>query len=67
MAYAELVEEAKGLSESSVSEVIDFIKFLKAKEEPKNISGIKFDLLKGGLKYMADDFDAPLDCFREYM
>ncbi len=68
MAYAELVEEAKGLSEQSTSEVIDFIKFLKAKEEKsENTSGIKFDLLKGGLIYMADDFDAPLDCFEEYM
>ena len=24
-------------------------------------------LRKGALKYMADDFDAPLDCFKEYM
>ena len=24
-------------------------------------------LRKGALKYMADDFDAPLDCFKDYM
>lgn len=24
-------------------------------------------LRKGSLKYMADDFDAPLDCFKDYM
>ena len=24
-------------------------------------------LRKGSLKYMAEDFDAPLDCFKDYM
>ena len=66
MAYAELIEEAKGLDESNISEVIDFIKFLKAKNSTQK-SAIVFDELKGGLKYMADDFDETPDCFKEYM
>ena len=66
MAYAELIEEARGLSESSVYEVIDFIKFLKAKEA-KPTKERKSNLLAGGLKYMADDFDETPDCFKEYV
>ncbi len=27
----------------------------------------KAGFLKGGIKYMADDFDAPLDDFKDYM
>ena len=38
--------------------------------EPSKESLIKkrpFGLHKGSLKYMAEDFDAPLDDFKEYM
>lgn len=66
MGYAELIEEAKGLSENRVAEVVDFIKFLKSKDDGKK-SNIVFDELKGGLLYMADDFDETPDCFKEYM
>ena len=55
-----------GLSEASVAEVLDFIQFLKAKDDRKK-SNIIFDELKGGLIYMADDFDETPDCFKEYM
>ncbi len=66
MAYSELIEEVKGLSESSLAEVLDFVKFLKAKDDSKK-SNIIFDELKGGLLYMADDFDETPDCFKEYI
>lgn len=66
MAYAELIEEAKDLSENHVSEVLDFIKFLKAQEK-KNGSKVVFDALKDKLRYTADDFDATPECFKEYM
>ncbi len=66
MAYSELVEEAKGLSESSLDEVLDFIKYLKTKDDSKK-SNIVFDELKGGLLYIADDFDETPDCFKEYL
>ncbi|MBP5160357.1 MAG: DUF2281 domain-containing protein [Lachnospiraceae bacterium] len=57
MAYAEIVEEAKGLSERSAAEVLDFIKFLKSKEDKEDKAERKSNLLSGGLKYMAEDFD----------
>jgi hypothetical protein len=40
MAYAEIIEEAKTLSDNSASEVLDFIKFLKAKEEKKKTESL---------------------------
>lgn len=66
MAYAEIIEEAKTLSDISASEVLDFIKFLKAKEE-KNRTERRSNLLAGGLLFMAEDFDETPECFREYM
>ena len=38
MAYSELIEEARTLTERNIAEVTDFIKFLKAKQtdEKKN-------------------------------
>ena len=66
MAYAELIEEVKDLSENNMAEVLDFVKFLKAKQG-KTTSKIQFDTLKGKLKYISDDFDETPDCFKEYM
>ena len=66
MAYSEIIEEAKTLSDSNMAEVLDFIKFLKNKQT----SSVKHrtpGLLKGKLKFIADDFDETLDCFKEYM
>ncbi len=65
MAYAELIEEAKKLSEDHIPEVIDFIKFLNSKQKSKKTR--QSNLLSGRLKYMADDFDETPDCFKEYM
>ena len=66
MAYAEIIEEAKTLSEYSASEVLDFIKFLKAKESKKS-NERKSNLLAGGLIFMSEDFDETPDCFKEYL
>ncbi|SEG45783.1 Protein of unknown function [Butyrivibrio sp. Su6] len=65
MAYAELIEEAKKLSEDNIPEVIDFIRFLNSKQDNKKER--QSNLLSGKLKYMADDFDETPDCFKEYM
>ncbi|WP_034443613.1 DUF2281 domain-containing protein [Butyrivibrio sp. AE2032] len=65
MAYAELIEEAKKLSEDNIPEVIDFIRFLNSKQDNKKER--QSNLLRGKLKYMADDFDETPDCFKEYM
>lgn len=50
MAYAELInEEIKYLSDDNAAEVLDFVKFLRKKQEEKK-NGLKLDLLKGGVK-----------------
>ena len=66
MAYAEIIEEAKGLSEYRAAEVLDFIKFLKANDGERKLER-KSNLLAGGLVFMADDFDKTPECFEEYM
>ncbi len=66
MAYSELIEAAKGLSEDDITEVVDFVNFLKQKNKKDN-NRVVLDSLKGKLKYMADDFDETPDCFKEYM
>ena len=65
MAYSELIEAAKDLSENDIAEVVDFVNFLKLKSNRSN--RVVLDSLKGKLKYMADDFDETPDCFKEYM
>ncbi len=68
MAYSELVEEAKTLTERNMAEVTDFIKFLKAKQNNDKKDQRRCpDLLKGRLKFMADDFDETPDCFGGYI
>ena len=61
------------LSTEQQAEVVDFIVFLSTRQskaqssQPSGNSSFPFDCLAGGLNYIADDFDAPLDDFREYM
>lgn len=66
MVYTELIEAAKDLSESDLAEVVDFVNFIKSKNNNTG-SRVIFDELKGGLKYMAEDFDDTPECFKEYM
>ncbi|MBI5215200.1 MAG: DUF2281 domain-containing protein [Ignavibacteriae bacterium] len=49
-------------------EVVDFIDFLIAKKEKESapFEGPKFGCAKGQIM-MSDDFDAPLEDFKEYM
>ena len=73
-----LLEEAQGMSEASLMEVVRFMRFVKMEnngnpEEPvshyaEGSSNVirKPGLYKGLIK-MADDFDAPLEDFKEYM
>ena len=71
MTYAMLIEKAKVLPEESIlklSEYIDFLLFEMEKstmttttDHPKRTIG----QLEGKLKYMAPDFDAPIE-FKEY-
>ena len=67
MTQAELIyQHLQRLPESIVAEVLDFVRFLEHKQpemkpqEPRQSGSAK------GLVWMADDFDAPLDDFKDY-
>lgn len=68
MSSADLLVKLNSLPEDLRKQVLDYIEFLLARKlrpEPpkkKRVSG----LMKGQI-HMADDFDAPLDDFKEYM
>ena len=63
------------LPEDVKSEVIDFMEFLLSKRKrqsdkrapDKNKPCPKFGSGKGMFTYIADDFDEPLDDFKDYM
>ena len=61
-----IIEEVKSLSRD------DRRRLLERLEHDEDLSTVKTPVrragtLKGTVKYMAPDFDAPLDDFREYM
>jgi hypothetical protein len=60
-----LFRQIDELSEESLLEAKKLIAQLKSKQEqkPKRQAGC----MKGFVTYMAEDFDAPLDDFKEYM
>ena len=69
MAQSQLLEKVKKIPPAYQQEVADFIDFiLKKKRVPseKKDTRRKIGLLKGKLQ-MADDFDAPLEDFKDYM
>ena len=76
MSVDALVKEAQGLSEKAILDVIRYMKFLKfeassfdgsnASAAPPRGKIRKAGIWKGQIK-MADDFDEPLDDFKEYM
>lgn len=70
MRYAMLAEKAVGLSDENILNVARYIDFLKSKQgtlrETKKQKRT-LDRLAGGLTYMSDDFDAPLEDLKEYM
>ena len=75
MALELILQEAQGLSEESLMEVLRFMRFIKA--ESTNVSAS--DAAQGdspkrrkagqyqGQILMSDDFDAPMSEFKEYM
>lgn len=73
MAYEMLMQEAQGMSEAALMEVVRFMRFIKgetaARTEGEGES--KPIIRKAGLYrgkiIMSDDFDAPLEEFKEYM
>jgi len=62
-----LFTKINSLSPSMIKEVDDFIDFLKSKKKnKKKIKERKFGCAKG-LFVMHEDFDSPLEDFKEYM
>ncbi|OFX57546.1 MAG: hypothetical protein A2W84_07720 [Bacteroidetes bacterium GWC2_40_13] len=62
-----LFTKINSLPPSMIKQVDDFVEFLKSKQKLKEkIKERKFGCGKG-LIIMHDDFDAPLDDFKEYM
>ena len=67
MADIQLYTEINTLPLHLKREVADFVEFLKQKAKSKNkIRKRKFGYAKGFFK-MSEDFDEPLDEFKEYM
>jgi Protein of unknown function (DUF2281) len=67
MGTAQLIKEIETLPLELRKEVEDFVSFLKIKYFKSNqISKREYGFAKGKVK-MSDDFDAPLDDFKEYM
>ena len=61
-----LFTKINSLPPSLKKEVDDFVEFLKAKKRKNKVKERKFGCAKG-LIIMHDDFEAPLEDFKEYM
>lgn len=66
MSDIEIYKEILTLPDDLKKEVSDFVAFLKFKNKAKPKKQRKAGLAKG-LINMSDDFDEPLDDFKEYM
>ncbi len=67
MTVTMLYTKISSLPPSMIKEVDDFVEFLKAKQKEKDkVKERKFGCGKG-LMTMHDDFDEPLEDFKEYM
>jgi ferritin len=67
-----IIKKLQTLPKELLSEVEDFIDFLKAKHGKPQINTVKepksaYGSAKGLVKYISDDFNEPLDDFKEYM
>lgn len=64
-----MLEKVKKIPPAYLQEVEDFVDFIlnrKRVTREEKVTPRKIGLLKGKLQ-MADDFDAPLDDFKDYM
>ena len=72
MTIETLIHEAQGTSAEILDKVIRYLKYLKKETAERNASepeGQKrrpYGIYRGQIK-MSEDFDAPLDDFKEYM
>lgn len=67
MSQAERVyEHLQHLPEAVVAEVLDFVQFLEQKHQCPAERPVREPGSAHGQVWMADDFDAPLDDFKDY-
>jgi hypothetical protein len=69
MSEIELMSKVSVLPKNLKEEVADYVDFLISKylsQDNANNRPLKFGMMKGTFK-MSDDFDEPLDDFKEYM
>lgn len=70
-----LIQLYETMTETAQKELYDFAVFLISKDEKKERKSVKiispkksqFGALKNKIKYIAPDFDEPLEDFAEYM
>ena len=63
-----LLQEFNKLPASLQQEVLDFVGYLSSKYKTKRTTTKrKAGSMKGLVSYMADDFNAPLEDFKDYM
>jgi len=68
MSSFSILSKLDTLPDNLKQEVVDFIDFLAEKSGiPKKKNIPQAGSARGLIKYMADDFDEPLDDFKEYM
>jgi hypothetical protein len=68
MSTTELIELINKLPSDKQKEVEDFVSSLITDTKPEDLKTQRgYGSMKGLIKYMADDFDAPLEDFKEYM
>lgn len=74
MALDMIIQEAEGMSDEALMEVVRFMRFIKI--EARDIPASDIDIGKKKIRsagiyrgqgWMSDDFDEPLDDFKEYM
>lgn len=66
MTASMLYTKISSLPPSMIQEVNDFVEFLQSKQKKNKVKERKFGCAKG-LIVMHDDFDAPLEDFKDYM
>ena len=78
MAIDLILQEARGMTDDALMEVVHFMRYLKIESLRSTMDGsaektaagkrvIREPGLYAGKIQIADDFDAPIDDFREYM
>ena len=64
----QILSDIHSLPPDKQTEVLDFIEFVKTKAEAKDKPAVSpLGAMTGLVKFMSDEFDAPLEDFADYM